>query len=246
MVNVGQSGSEARGSRVSAPERSAVRNFARDHTESNEIALQPWWEIVYRNFFPDFDAMCVEKDRERQLRGVDRKIRLHGGRIIHCEEKVRHETHTDVLLEFLSNKAEKTAGWIAKDNQLTDWFLYVFLPSQTVLMMPFQALRSAWIENQTMWLSQFRTKFSDNYDKAGKFLYATESCPVPIEVLRKVVPIQRFCWTKEVTERIILSLYDPPDSAGIIGISEQNLRRLTSIVRSIRLMNEEVCSEGEA
>lgn len=150
-------------------------DFTRDLAFSQ--AHEEWWEQVYRQVFPDFDSMQqVSEDGDAQRAGVDRFIKLKGGRVITVDEKVRRKKWPDILLEFWSNRQARIPGWVAKP-AWTDWVAYAIAPTRTCYVLPFQPLRKAWQENHAEWVERYGTIEAENRD------YTTVSCPVPIDVL---------------------------------------------------------------
>jgi hypothetical protein len=207
-------------------------NFERDHAESKRHAQAQWWEFIYRHFMPDLARMWIEEDRHRQLHGVDRNIELLSSRVQFCEEKVRMKVYLDILLEFWSSYEHRIRGWVARDTQLTDFLLYVFLPIRTVYLLPFQPLRRAWREHRNEWTEKYGLIKSTNIHPDGSFSHTTVSCAVPIEVLSATIGVQKFCWTTILPTEKVLSFYNPDGS-----ITPENLNQLCALVRATRLTN---------
>ena len=46
-----------------------VHDFKRDLARSHEVASEPWWEQIYRHFFPSFASMVFVDDKLKQQRG---------------------------------------------------------------------------------------------------------------------------------------------------------------------------------
>lgn len=125
--------------------------------------------------------MVVETDLARQLRGVDRVVTLTSGREINVEEKVRQETYPDFALEYWSSFEDKARGWMVK-SQLTDYLAYVFLPTCTSYMLPYQLLRTAWQTHRIEWTKKyFRIEANNTRPDGSK--YTTVSRAVPIKVV---------------------------------------------------------------
>lgn len=152
-------------------------DFTSDLAFSQAHAHEEWWEEVYRSAFPDFDEMAqVSEDGAAQRAGVDRFVKLKGGRIITIDEKVRREKYPDIVLEFWSNKQARVPGWVAKP-AWTDWIAYAVKPTRTCYLLPFQSLRKAWKEHHDDWVALYGARETQNRE------YTTVWCPVPVDVL---------------------------------------------------------------
>lgn len=142
----------------------------------------PWWELVYRQAFPDFSVMhSVRCDGWAQRGGIDRVVSLASGKTITVDEKVRQKDYPDLLWEYLSDVKRQTPGWAAKD-MACDYIAYAYIPSRKCYLLPALQVRKAWIENGKDWISKatsstvgFRVVNADNGH------YTTRSVAVPIK-----------------------------------------------------------------
>jgi len=154
-----------------------IHSFGKSLKRSHEIAGEPFWEEIYREFFPDFHSMAyIEKDGWAQRGGVDRIIVLGSSRIVKIQEKCREEVWPDILLERWSDRGSRKPGWI-QENLDCDYLAYVFLPTKECHMLPFLALRRAWRMFGREWIERYPPTIAANRG------WVTEGVPVPIAAL---------------------------------------------------------------
>lgn len=154
-----------------------VHDFKHSLELSQSYADAPWWFEVYREAFPDLRAAVnVRDDGWAQRGGIDRVLTLASGKTLNVDEKVREENWPDILLEYWSDEARKSPGWVAKD-LACDFIAYAFVPSQTCHLLPFQTLRRAWRLNCKRWVADYKRIEARN---SG---YVTVSVAVPTKVL---------------------------------------------------------------
>jgi hypothetical protein len=162
---------------------------------------EPYWDKVYRLWFPDYLQRLVLPDGTGQRRGRDSLIVLKNGDTLRVQEKARERLDTgDILLEYEHRYANGRTqpGWMAKDESC-DYLAYVFVPSRAGYLFPFQPLRVAWLRNKSQWLGLaernrdgFRRCPAQNRD------YTTWSVAVPIDVLYPAVgSALRVHWPEE-------------------------------------------------
>lgn len=176
-----------------------IHSFDERLAYSHAQADQPWWDLIYRQAFPDMVASAdLRHDGWHQRAGRDRAIVLSSGRTIYVDEKVRSEHYEDVLVEVWSvypnnggapyaPVAGAELGWARKVLDC-DWLAYAFEPSQTCHLFPFLGLRAAferqrlgWIEQATQRINGFRWVLAPN----GR--YKTVSIAVPTAVLGSAI-----------------------------------------------------------
>jgi len=158
-----------------------IHDFHEDLVVSEAIALEPWWEEVYRRAFPYFKSMeLVPSGTPEQLDGIDRIIRLEGGGVIYVDEKVRHVDYDDILLELWSSEERKTFGWAGKSLRC-DYIAYAFLPSKRCYLFPFPQLQRALWKHWDEWNRDCKKV------KAPNPGYTTTSLAVPIAALQQAI-----------------------------------------------------------
>lgn len=140
---------------------------------------EPFWDAVYRKYFYNMTNHMPGKKEycNSQKNGVDRIIYLENGKTITIDEKVRRKVYDDIALEYVSNDKTKSPGWIEKDLSI-DYLAYAFLPTQTVYLFDWCALKRAWNHFKVDWKEKYPTAVAPNP------YYNTLSCCVPINVLR--------------------------------------------------------------
>jgi hypothetical protein len=176
---------------------SPVHDFRASLALSAAQADAPWWEIVYRQAFPDFATMvCVRKDGWAQRGGIDRVITLCSGRTVTVDEKVRDKDWGDILWEYLSDRDRNIEGWCAKD-LACDYIAYAFIPSQKCYLLPALQLRKAWLENNLEWIAAANAgRHGYRIVDANNGRYVTRSVAVPLkESMRAIRDALCVRWT---------------------------------------------------
>lgn len=154
-----------------------VHSFPDSLELSKLLEKEPWWEELYKIYFPNFSVMAnVPEPGWAQIGGVDRVITLRSSKRVIIEEKVRHKDYGDFFLETWSDKKNKKLGWIEKD-LACDFIAYVILPKKTCYLLPYLLLRKVWIKNKEFWIKKFKETPSKNEG------YTTIGCCVPKVVL---------------------------------------------------------------
>jgi hypothetical protein len=161
-----------------------IHDFKESLERSHAYEDAPWWDQVYRDAFPDLAAMVsTREDGWAQRGGIDRVLTLTSGRTITVDEKVREKTWGDVLLETWSDKERKIPGWMQKKLAI-DFIAYAYADSGICLLLPFNLLRRAWLQNGMEW-ARAANEQRDGFKKimAENSSYITESIVVPRSIL---------------------------------------------------------------
>lgn len=154
-----------------------IHSFKESLEQSAEVALESWWEEIYRQYFPHFLSMSAPiKDGWGQRAGIDRVILLKSGKQIKIDEKVRYADYGDVLIEYWSDKERKIPGWGVRELDC-DYIAYAVLPTKTCFMLPFDHLQAAVYNNADEWIKQYGGIQTANQN------YTTISMAVPLKVL---------------------------------------------------------------
>lgn len=181
---------------------SVSHDFNESLRRSHEQADAPWWEQVYLQAFPKrYSGMrCVRQDGWAQRGGIDRYVDLKDGTTLKVDEKVRDIAWPDFLLERWSDRDRRIPGWAQKD--LTcDYIAYAFIPTATCYLLPFQALRTAWILRRQDWVALAEHGLKEPRPQSGRHSgehgysvvwadndrYVTESIAVPINTVLAAV-----------------------------------------------------------
>lgn len=133
-------------------------NFVDCLERSQSASDNPIWETIYRKAFPTMLGMFDHRqDGQHQRNGIDRSIVLDNGKPIWIDEKVRGrnkktgQVYSDIALEYLSNEARGTPGWVCKP-LLCDYIAYAILPLGVCYLMPVPQLQAAWKKYGTKWI----------------------------------------------------------------------------------------------
>jgi len=167
-----------------------------DLAYSESECEEPWFDSIYRNFFPSlvWHNRC-SGDTLGQRLGHDRAIYLPTGKVLFVDEKLDRTTYKNFALEFIGNDRvtdmAHRLGWIEKPLQI-DYILYAFMQyPRKVYLLPWEALQSAWFTNKAKWIEEFGT--FPVYNPQGH--YNSVICPVPRGVVYSA--IVQHCFWKE-------------------------------------------------
>jgi len=175
-----------------------VHNFNDDLALSKSYEDAPWWTAVYDIAFPGhLSAVSVRNDGWAQRGGIDRVVTLSSGKAISIDEKVRHRSYGDILLEQWSDHELKKPGWMQKD-LACDFIAYAFVPDERCYLLPFLTLRAAWLRFGAGWISSARDgKNGFRFVDAKNPGYVTRSIAVPIpDLLSAISQAQIIDWHK--------------------------------------------------
>lgn len=140
-----------------------------------------FWEQAYKEAFPTMLGFHRHPDDGWHQRfGVDVTVVLKGSKTIRIDEKVRRKPYNDIGLEFASNVATGTPGWVCKD-LLCDYIAYAIEPRGVVYFLPTLQLQIAWSKKGEEWKERFRVKYADNGN------YQTAFVPVPVNELYSAI-----------------------------------------------------------
>lgn len=124
--------------------------------------------------------MPATSKSQGQYLGIDRVVYLSSGKTLYVDEKLREQVYSDILLEYLSNDATGSPGWIEKD-LLIDYMAYAFLPNRRCYLFDWRMLRRAWRHFKDEWMAFY------DHCPAKNPGYTTWSLAVPTRVLLKAV-----------------------------------------------------------
>ena len=133
-----------------------VHRFNQSLAKGEHASLEPFWESVYRKAFPTMVGRTVNlRGNPAQALGIDHTVLLSSGKTLLIDTKCRFTSHTDILLEYISNDKQedetKALGWIRKDSLQIDYLAYAWVRQKTVVFLPWLALREAWVQNIPVW-----------------------------------------------------------------------------------------------
>lgn len=135
----------------------SIHDFDERLAFSHDQSNQDWWEIVYRQAFPDMAAMVdLRHDGWHQRAGRDRGIVLSTGRTVYVDEKVRSEAYADIALEIWSQypKGARPPGWMVSATSRSGGFRWVVAENGRYLSIsiavPLDVLRAAVTDAMTV------------------------------------------------------------------------------------------------
>jgi hypothetical protein len=166
-----------------------VHRFNESLAKGEHASLEPFWESVYRKAFPTMVGRTVNlRGNPAQALGIDHTVLLSSGKTLLIDTKCRFTPYDDILLEYISNNETKALGWIRKDSLQIDYLAYAWVRQQTVVFLPWIALREAWVQNIPMWWGK-ATREERGYKKceAKNPTYSTWSLAVPRAVVLDAV-----------------------------------------------------------
>ena len=167
----------------------AIHDYNEKLEESQDKELQKQLNTIYEGFFPDKSVVRMDYlDKEEfQRSGRDLRVVLHkpGKNLFEIvffetiEEKIRspkRSHYKDILIEYLSNVAWGTLGWIYTSK--ADWLSYVKQPNGylEVLILSMPDLKAWFLVNR----SKYEDRASQTLLSNGK-TYTTMNKVVPVE-----------------------------------------------------------------
>jgi len=130
---------------------SLTHDFTADLERSHAITGAPFWEDLYRRFFPDLQGIHAHnEDGQGQRAGIDRTLVLSSGKTLWIDEKVRFQNYPDIALEEWTDFDRGIPGWIQK-RLLCDYILYTILPAGRAYLLPVLQTQEAWRRHGDEW-----------------------------------------------------------------------------------------------
>lgn len=140
--------------------------------------LDPIWERLYRDVFPNYVDHKYQDLKENQINGIDRTIHLSDGTLKHFEEKTRYSDYMDIALEFRQEFGwedddkkflvlETRPGWVNKSMHC-DYITYLLWEQKRGWIFPRRELQEAWRRNEEKWMKTLPVKLSDTYSIEGR------------------------------------------------------------------------------
>ena len=173
-----------------------TRDFQDDLQQADKHADEPFWEKIYKGFFPTFASMeKVPINDWRQGLGIDRVITLRNGKLIMIEEKRRWEDYPTFVLEIWSNEEKALKGWTRRDLSC-DYLAYAIIPSRTCYLLPWHALQLACRHNWAQWLDDYPQRIrnrNEDRDSGDKWTSVAFAVPRSI-VLQAMTEAMRVIW----------------------------------------------------
>jgi len=151
-----------------------VHNFAADLDRENVEAQAPYWEHLYRQWFPDLIHMTIApRGSLAQKQGIDRTLTLLDGTSVRTQEKIRYTARSDFLLEVDSGHG---TGCML-DLCQADFLCYLVKPNAIAYLWPVAALRKEWGIHGPAWLKQYPTR------RANNVTYSSINLAIPLSAL---------------------------------------------------------------
>ena len=167
-----------------------THDFQKSLKKSHAAEDLPFWLEAYRAAFPTMRAMVNHReDGDHQRAGIDRSIVLENSKQILIDEKVRYrnsngQVYTDIALEYLSDQARGTPGWVCKP-LLCDYIAYAIAPLGICYLLPVTQLQSAWVNHGEQWISKYFSVVAQN--KSNGNYWKTISVAVPAGEVFKAI-----------------------------------------------------------
>lgn len=154
----------------------------------------PLWEALYRNSFPGFRAMVNHReDGPHQRLGIDRSVILADSRQILIDEKIRgrnkktNKVYDDIALEYWSDEARKTPGWVCKELHC-DYIAYAIAPLGRAWLLPVIQLQRAWSQYSAIWIEKYKPVIrAPNRDRRTGREWVTISVGVPPDAVMRAI-----------------------------------------------------------
>ena len=143
-----------------------------------EYSQDKRFDRAYENIFKNVKHIEAVEDIKFQSKGVDKLIKLHNGKVVTIEEKLRRSHWGDICLELKSNVEKGTLGWLYKIE--ADFLAY--MTPKGVYFLPVELLKTAWNINKDRWIAKYGIKKSRTENK-----YTTEWIAIPDRELLQAI-----------------------------------------------------------
>lgn len=128
-----------------------VHDFNESLRASHAASDLPIWLEIYGKAFPSMEAAVDHRqDGEHQRAGIDRSVILSNSKQILIDEKIRWKPYRDIVLEYLSDEARGTPGWVCKPLR-ADFICYAVAPLGRGYLLPVPQLQQAWTRHGAKW-----------------------------------------------------------------------------------------------
>jgi hypothetical protein len=117
----------------------AVNDYHMQEKQASNPTLLAELTSIHLQYFNAKRYYRWPTDTEGQRRGADISIEAWGHLLLHIDEKIRTKDYADLLIEWTSCDRTGSAGWIRKEDSITDVIAYV-IPS-AVYYIPFRELQ---------------------------------------------------------------------------------------------------------
>ena len=129
---------------------------------------------------------------------MDRIVHLSNGAKISYEEKLRHTSHTDILVEYWSNYESGIPGWAVKKDIASNRLIYAIPARNLIYVADWDKFQHAaktleWHYNDMASVSHFNRrvwKYARNVGHDGA-IYHTVSAAVSFEKLRSLCGMEK-------------------------------------------------------
>jgi hypothetical protein len=147
--------------------------YANDKTDSYLI------DSFYFSKFPELKNIEFVKDKETQLKGIDKILTFENGKQITIDEKKRRADYGDILLEIWKHRELKKLGWLLTCQ--CDYISYIIMPTTKIYLLPSLLLKCAWESNKEVWKRRYNMKYSLNMG------YTTQNIAIPVNILLEAI-----------------------------------------------------------
>lgn len=165
-----------------------VHNFNKSLRESHEHDGLALWEECFKKLFPDMQAFHFHSQPGYHQRdGIDVSIVFKDGTYLYIDVKVRKRNkhgrvYDDIALEYLSDKARKSPGWVVKPMRC-DYILYAIAPLGIAYLLPLIQLQAAWRKFGEEWLANDKYKNIEALNERSGKKWTTVSVGVPANIV---------------------------------------------------------------
>ena len=174
---------------------SKIYSFENNVAYIKENRNDDHWNRAYRFFFPQmFRIEEVSETDPRQKVGIDQIVYLEDGTQYNIDEKVDRKGYPRFPIEIWQAHNKGYPGWAVKEDQQTDYIVYLVEPSQNYYLIPYKELKDVYRENEQQWLNYAQNRLNGFiYGKAWNNTrdgepWDTHNVCVPFKLLRKHIP----------------------------------------------------------
>ena len=170
-------------------------SFEKNIADTEQSRNHEHWDRAYRLFFPEMSGIeFIPEEDERQRVGVDSIVSLKDGTQYNIDEKVDRQGYPRFLIEIWQAHNKGYPGWAVKEDQQTDYIIYLVEPKQDYYLVPYKELRDVYRENEEQWLDYAKNRrngfvYSDVWNNTvdGE-PWNTHGVCIPFTTLREYMP----------------------------------------------------------
>lgn len=161
-------------------------NFTESDRRAAKHQSADWYLKIISMIWPGSTITPIAGKDPRNAKGVDVIVETPSGRKITIDNKFRAGLWSDFALEYISDEARQTKGWMEKE-LICDYIGYWFVAIEKGYLISHPSLMPVWQKHRDTWIASKKIIKAENRDGARK--WTTLSVAIPIQTLCRLVDI---------------------------------------------------------